>query len=146
VANFIQVNYVHLSRSLTRKTLEPLILLLAQDLVSQGILGQEALNCQCSYHFRESFLQRFDLSFRRSRPARRPAIGDGECAQFMINVLLVVKLRPPDHIRNFDESNWFLVMAGDQKSQIADKMRSISARILIISIDSGEKTAPMAGF
>jgi hypothetical protein len=32
----------------------------------------------------------------------------------MTYLLLAFQLYPPDHILNFDESNWFLVMAGDQ--------------------------------
>jgi hypothetical protein len=114
MANFMRVNYADDGRSLTRTTLQPLILILVQDLLSQGILGQDALNLQCSYHFIESFLQRLGLSFRRARPETRPAIDDDECAQLMTDLLLAFQLSPPDHIVNCDESNWFLVMAGAQ--------------------------------
>jgi hypothetical protein len=114
MANFILVNYVDPGRSLTRTTLQPLILMLVQDMVSEGILDQEALNFQWSYHFLVFFLQRMGLSFRRARPERRPAIDDDECAQFMTDLLLAFQLYPPDHILNFDESSWFLFMAGDQ--------------------------------
>jgi hypothetical protein len=100
MATFIRVNYVDPGRSLIRTTLQPLILMLVQDLVSEGILDQEALNFQCSYHFLESFLERVDLSFRRARPERRPAIDDDECGQFMTDLLLAFKLYPPDHILN----------------------------------------------
>jgi hypothetical protein len=114
MANFILVNYVDPGRSLTRTTLQPLILMLVQDLVSEGILDHEALNFQCSSRFLESFLQRMGLSFRRARTDRRPAIDDDECSQFMTDLLLAFQLYPPDHILNFDESNWCLVIAGDQ--------------------------------
>jgi hypothetical protein len=32
----------------------------------------------------------------------------------MTDLLLAFQLYPPDHIRNFDEFNWLLVMAGDR--------------------------------
>jgi hypothetical protein len=114
LSNFILVNYVDPGRSLTRTTLQPLMLMLVQALVSEGILDQEALNFQCSYHFLESFLQRIGLSFRLARPERRPAMDDDDCDQPMTGLLLSFQLYPPDHILNFDESNWFLVMAGDR--------------------------------
>jgi hypothetical protein len=100
MANFILANSMDPGRSLTRTTLQPLILMLVQGLVSDGIFDQEVLNFQCSYHFLESFLQRIGLSFRRARPERRLAIDGDECAELMTDLLLALQLYPPDHILN----------------------------------------------
>jgi hypothetical protein len=88
--------------------------MLVQSLVAENVLGENDLNFCCSYHFLSRFLQRVGLSFRRARLQRRPAIDDQECALFMAKLTGALYNYPPDYILNFDESNWYLVMAGDQ--------------------------------
>jgi hypothetical protein len=114
IANFIRINFVQPGRSLTRATLRPLILLLIQDLVAQTILPSSCLNFTCSYHFLSRFLRRVGLSFRKARAERRPAISDAECAVFMSDIFMAFRRYPPSNIVNFDESNWRLVMSGEQ--------------------------------
>jgi hypothetical protein len=114
MANFVRINFVEPGRSLTRATLRPLMLLLVQDLVARSVLPEICLNFQCSYHFLSRFLRRVGLSFRRARAERRPAVNDEECALFMAQLLTAFQMYPPSNIINFDESNWHLVMSGEQ--------------------------------
>jgi hypothetical protein len=63
-ADFIRLNFVEMRRLPTRATLQPLILILVQDLVAQSILNDAFLNFKCSGHFQSPFLDRTRLSFR----------------------------------------------------------------------------------
>jgi hypothetical protein len=83
IANFIRMNFVQLGRSLTRATLQPLVLALVEDLVVEQVLDNSFLNFKSSRHFLARFSRRVGLSFRRARPARRPAVDDGECIHFL---------------------------------------------------------------
>jgi hypothetical protein len=114
MAQFIRTNFVEAGRSLTRTTLQPLVLMLAHDLVAEGVLDDSALNFKCSRHFLSRFLTRVGLSFRRAHPARRPVIDDGDCLRFLAQLTAAYHRYPPYAIANFDESNWYLVMAGDE--------------------------------
>jgi hypothetical protein len=114
IADFIRINFVQLGRSLTRATLQPLILVLVQDLIAESVLDQSFLNFKCSRHFLSRFLPRVGLSFRRARAARRPVIDDQECLRFLGQLTAAYHRYPPHLILNFDESNWHLVMAGEE--------------------------------
>jgi transposase len=114
LADFIRYHFVSEGRALTRPTLQPLLLLLVQDLVVEGVLEPRALDFKSSYHFMSNFLRRVGLSFRRARAQRRPVLDEEECAHFMANLIAAHHRYPPSSIVNFDESNWHLVMADDQ--------------------------------
>jgi hypothetical protein len=114
IADYIRVTFVEPGRPLTRPTLKPLVLMFVQSLVAENVLTEDFLNFSCSYHFLSRFLQRVGLSFRRARPERRPSVDDQECAHFMAKLVGAFHQYPPDYILNFDESNWHLVMAGEQ--------------------------------
>jgi hypothetical protein len=51
LADFIQLHFVSEGRALIRPTLRPLLLLLVQDLVAEGVLEPQALDFRASYHF-----------------------------------------------------------------------------------------------
>jgi hypothetical protein len=114
MAQFIQINFISLGRPLDRPLLRPLILTMIQDFVAEGILGDDALNFKCSYHYMSRFLNRVNLSSRKVRAARRPEINDDECAEFMAKMAAVWERYSEDHIVNFDESSWRLVQVGDR--------------------------------
>jgi hypothetical protein len=59
------------------------------------------------------FLIRHGLSFRRARAARRPEINDEECFAFLCALNKAGEDFPPEHIVNFDERNWHLMIVGD---------------------------------
>jgi hypothetical protein len=113
-AYFIHINFAELGRPPTRATLQPLILILVQDLMVQGILNDAFLNLICPGYFLSWFLDRIGLNFRRARPARRPMINDEECAHFLAELTAAYYHYPPHLILNFDESNWHLMMTGTE--------------------------------
>jgi hypothetical protein len=82
IASCIRINFVEAGRSLTRTTLQPLILALVHDLIAEGVLDDSFLNCKSSRHFLLRFLPRVGLSFRKAHAARRPVIDDEECVRF----------------------------------------------------------------
>jgi transposase len=114
IASFLRINFISEGRPLTRTTLQPLVLMLVQDLVVQNVLDERHLAFKCSSHFLSRFLKRVGLSFRRARPERRPPIDDAECALFLSKLNGAFLRYPPDAILNFDESSWHLVMSGEQ--------------------------------
>jgi hypothetical protein len=65
-ANFVGINFVEPGRSLTRVTLQPLVLMPVQDLVAQRILDDLFMSFECSYYFLLRFLSRIELSFCRA--------------------------------------------------------------------------------
>jgi hypothetical protein len=85
-----------------------------QDLVTEDVLEESALHSKCFCHFLSRFLARVGLSFRRAHPARRPTIDDRDCLRFLAQLTAAYFRYPPHLIVNFDESNWYLVMAGDE--------------------------------
>jgi hypothetical protein len=114
IADFLGVNFISLGRSLTRSVLRPVIPMLVHDLVAQQVLETILLNFKCSSHYLSNFLRRVGLSFMRARPQSRPVIDDAACAEFVSRLAAAYLRDPPDFILNFDESNWYLVMAGDE--------------------------------
>jgi hypothetical protein len=114
IANFIRSNFVEPGRSLTRTTLHPLILALVHDLIPEHVLDDSFLNFKSFGHFLSRFMPRAGLSFRKARAARRPAIDHEECMRFLGKLAAAYHRYPPHLILNFDECNWYLVMAGEQ--------------------------------
>jgi hypothetical protein len=113
-ANFIRKDFVDPGRSLARVILSLLILMLIQDLVAQKILDDSFLNFKCSYHFLSRCLSRVGLGFHQAQSTRRPVIDDVECVHFLTQLNAAYHRYPPHLILNFDESNLYLVMAGDE--------------------------------
>jgi hypothetical protein len=111
LGNFTLIIFVSLGRSLTRGVLKPLIVMLIHDLVAEKVLDRTLFNVKCPSHFMTNFIRRMGWSFRKARPQRRPAIDDIECAQFMANLTAADHRHSPYCLLNFNESNWYLVMA-----------------------------------
>jgi hypothetical protein len=114
IANLIRMDFVQLGRSRTRATPQPLVLAFVQDRLVEQILDDSFLNSKSSRHFPTCFSNRVGLGFRRARPARRPAVDDGEYMHFLGPLTAVYHGYPSHLIFNFDESNWHLVMAGEE--------------------------------
>jgi hypothetical protein len=114
MADFLRINFVQLGRSLTHGILQPLVLALVQDLVGEQSLDDSFLNFKSSRHFLTRFSKRVGLSFRRAGLARRCAVDNGEYMHFPGQLTAAYHRYPPHLIVNFDESNWYLVMAGEE--------------------------------
>jgi hypothetical protein len=78
---------------------------LVQDLVTEDVLEESALNFKSARHFLSRFLARVGLSSRRARPARRPMIDDGDCLCFLAQLTAACLRSPPHLIVSLDESN-----------------------------------------
>jgi hypothetical protein len=50
----------------------------------------------------------------QTHPAKRPTIDDGTCLRFLAQLTAAYLRYPPPLIINFDESNWYRGMAGDE--------------------------------
>jgi hypothetical protein len=105
IARFVRINFAWVGRLFDRPVLRPLLLILVQDFVAEGVLPPSALNFKCSYHFMSRFLNRAGLSSWKARTARRPEIDDGECAEFLAKMAAAYERHPTDHMINFDESS-----------------------------------------
>jgi hypothetical protein len=113
-ADLIQIKFLEKGRSLTRTTLQPLILMLVHDLVAERVLDDSFLNFKCSRHCLSRFRSMIELDFKRARPARRTAIDGEECLHFLSELTGAYHRYPLHVVFNFDEPNWHLVMAGDE--------------------------------
>jgi hypothetical protein len=82
--------------------------LVADDRLSEGIL-----NIDCSNHLLNEFLIRHGLSFGRARAARGPEIKDEELHLY-VRIELAREDFHREHLVKLDESNWHLVMVGDE--------------------------------
>jgi hypothetical protein len=134
IADFLRVNFISLGRSLMRSILRPVILILVHDLVAQQVLEASLLKFKCSSHDLSNFLRRVGLSFRKARPQRRPVIDDAACAEFVSRLAATYLRYRPDFVLNFDESNWYLVMAGDEMVAERGQKRSTNKLVLISQV------------
>jgi hypothetical protein len=76
LADFIHLHFASQERALTQPTLRPLLLLIVQDLLAEGVLEAQVLNVKGLRHFMSNFLKRVGLIFRRARDRRRPILDD----------------------------------------------------------------------
>jgi hypothetical protein len=125
-AQFIRVNFLAQERRLDCPRLQPPIHILVHDFVAWHILPASALNFKCSYHFMSRFLDRANLSFRKTHPTKLPTIDDEACANFPVQLAAVQLECPAERSPNLDESSWRLTMASEKS--IAERGAEIIPR------------------
>jgi hypothetical protein len=109
-----RTRFVSLSRPLDFARLQPLILMLMQDLGANEVLDQSIQSFKRSRQFMASFLSGSSSSYRLRRSPGRPNIDDSACAAFLNELTGGFRTFSPSQIVNFDESNWHPVMRLDQ--------------------------------
>jgi hypothetical protein len=72
------------------------------------------------------FLDRANLSFRKTRPTKGPTIDDEACVHFLVQLAAVQAECPAERIPNFEGSSWRLVMASEKS--IAERRAEVIPR------------------
>jgi hypothetical protein len=114
IAQFIRTDFLAQGRHLDRPRLQQLIHIRVHDFVARNSLPASELNFKCSYDFMSRFLERANLSFRKTRPTKRPTIDDEPCGYFLVQLVVVQAECSAEPILNFDESSWRLVMVSEK--------------------------------
>jgi hypothetical protein len=105
VVNFLRINFLTQGRYIDCPRLQSLILILLHDFVVWDIFPESVLNFECSYHFMSHFLDRANVSFRKTPSTKRPTINDEACGHFLAELSALQAEYPAERILDFGKSS-----------------------------------------
>jgi hypothetical protein len=114
IAIFLRMNCLAQGRPIDRPRLQPLIPIRVEAFVLRDILPARFLNFTCFYRFISGFLDRVNLSFRKTRVTNRPMINDRDCLHFHVQLTALQAECLAWPMLNFDESSRRLVMVSER--------------------------------